>query len=43
MMGKINGSCRFVEGFANSPGDLTNVITELAAFLMPHAIAAAEK
>jgi predicted nucleotidyltransferase component of viral defense system len=31
----------FVEGVAHNPGDLTNVIAEIAAFLMPHAIAAA--
>lgn len=30
----------FVEGVAHNPGDLTNVVTEIAAFLMPHAIAA---
>ncbi|MDB5522251.1 MAG: hypothetical protein JWM58_14 [Rhizobium sp.] len=31
----------FVEGVAHNPGDLTDVIAEVAAFLMPHAIAAA--
>ncbi|MGK9285662.1 hypothetical protein CN933_24505 [Sinorhizobium sp. M4_45] len=31
----------FVEGVAHNPGDLTSVIAEIAAFLMPHAIAAA--
>lgn len=31
----------FVAGVAHDPGDLTNVIPELAAFLMPHAIGAA--
>lgn len=32
----------FVEGVAHNPGDLTNVIPEIAAFLMPHAISAAK-
>ncbi|MDX0973636.1 nucleotidyl transferase AbiEii/AbiGii toxin family protein [Sinorhizobium medicae] len=32
----------FVEGVAHNPGDLTNVIAEIASFLMPHAIAAAK-
>ncbi|GAB1584659.1 nucleotidyl transferase AbiEii/AbiGii toxin family protein [Phyllobacterium phragmitis] len=32
----------FIEGVAHNPGDLTNVIAEIAAFLMPHAIAAAK-
>ncbi|MQW88650.1 nucleotidyl transferase AbiEii/AbiGii toxin family protein [Sinorhizobium saheli] len=32
----------FVEGVAHNPGDLTNVIAEIAVFLMPHAIAAAK-
>ncbi len=31
----------FVEGVARNPGELTDVITEIAAFLMPHAVAAA--
>ncbi len=31
----------FVEGVAHNPGDLTDVIAEIAAFLMPHADAAA--
>ncbi|MFT4184175.1 MAG: hypothetical protein QM636_19910 [Rhizobium sp.] len=31
----------FVEGAAHDAGDLTNVIPEIAAFLMPHAVAAA--
>jgi predicted nucleotidyltransferase component of viral defense system len=30
----------FVEGVAHKPGDLTDVIAELAAFLMPQAVAA---
>lgn len=30
----------FVEGVAHDPGDLDNVVGDLAAFLMPHAIAA---
>ncbi|WP_285772591.1 nucleotidyl transferase AbiEii/AbiGii toxin family protein, partial [Rhizobium dioscoreae] len=30
----------FLEGVAHDPGDLKDVITEIAAFLMPHAIAA---
>jgi len=32
----------FVEGVAHNPGDLTDVTAEIAAFLMPHAIAAAK-
>ncbi|RWX32826.1 nucleotidyl transferase AbiEii/AbiGii toxin family protein [Rhizobium leguminosarum] len=31
----------FIEGVAHNPGDLTDVIAEIAAFLMPHAVAAA--
>jgi hypothetical protein len=31
----------FVEGVAHDPGDLTKIIPEIAAFLMPHALAAA--
>ncbi|AUW47695.1 nucleotidyl transferase AbiEii/AbiGii toxin family protein [Rhizobium leguminosarum] len=31
----------FVEGVAHNPGDLTDVIAEIATFLMPHAVAAA--
>ncbi len=31
----------FVEGVAHNPGDLTDVIAEIATFLMPHAIATA--
>lgn len=30
----------FVEGVAHNPGDLTDVIAEIATFLMPHAVAA---
>jgi hypothetical protein len=30
----------FIESVAHNPGDLTNVIPEIAAFLMPHAITA---
>lgn len=33
----------FVKGVAHSPGDLTNVVAEIAAFLMPHALAAKAK
>lgn len=32
----------FVEGVAHNPGDLTHVTVEIAAVLMPHAIAAAK-
>ncbi len=31
----------FVDGVAHNPGDLTDVIAEIATFLMPHAVAAA--
>ncbi len=32
----------FVEGVAHDPGDLTDVLTEIATFPMPHAVAAAK-
>ncbi|WP_037084296.1 nucleotidyl transferase AbiEii/AbiGii toxin family protein [Rhizobium sp. CF122] len=33
----------FVEDVAHNPGDLMDVITDIAAFLMPHAVVAASR
>ena len=33
----------FVEDVAHDPGELMDVITEIAAFLMPHAVVAASR
>jgi hypothetical protein len=33
----------FVEDVARNPGELVDVITDIAAFLMPHAVVAASR